>query len=220
MRYALHGYFRSSTSWRARIGLHWKGIPFDYVPVHLTRDGGEQHTDRYRALNPMREVPTLVVTGDDGREVARLAQSIAILEYLEEVHPERPLLPRDPIGRARVRQIVEGVNSGIHPLQNLKVKEALGREFGAERERQDAWCAYWIDRGFRGLEALVSATAGRFAFGDDVTLADVALVPQMANARRYGVDLGPFPTLVRVEENARGLEPFDRARPERQPDAE
>ncbi|PKN59048.1 MAG: maleylacetoacetate isomerase, partial [Deltaproteobacteria bacterium HGW-Deltaproteobacteria-14] len=179
--YTLYSYFRSSASYRVRIALQHKGVAYDYVPIHLLEGGGQQFTARYRALNPMSELPTLVVRGADGTEVA-LAQSVAILEYLEETVPEPALLPRDAVARARVRQLVESVNSSIQPVQNLKVLKKLGADFGLDRDGQSAWGRYWIERGFTGVEALLAGAAGVHAFGDAVTLADVVLVPQVYNA--------------------------------------
>ena len=171
MGLALHGYWRSSTSWRVRIALELKGLDYEYVPVHLVRDGGEQYTDGYKALNPMSEVPSLVLA--DG---TALAQSIAIIEYLEETTPEPPLLPADPVDRARVRQLTEVVNSSIHPVQNLRVLRAIGARYDVERAETLAWGAHWIARGFTGLEALLERTAGAHAFGDAITFADLAIV--------------------------------------------
>lgn len=217
-RYTLHGYFRSSCSFRVRIALALKGIPYDHVPVHLIRDGGEQHTPAYRRLNPVGEVPALEIQSGDTAP-AVLAQSVAILEYLEEVHPEPPLLPDAPIARAQVRQLVEVVNSSIQPVQNLKVMGLLSEDFGTDRAANFAWAGRWIDRHFEGLEILVQRLAGRHAFGDQVTLADVAIVPQVFNAHRFGVDMGRFPVLTRVDEAAMALDAFRLAAPDAQPDA-
>ena len=218
MDYTLHGYWRSSATFRVRAALELKVIAYRYQPVHLVKDGGEQLGEAYRALNPLAEVPTLTWTTAAGENVA-LAQSVAILEYLEETHRDVPLLPADAIGRARVRQLVEGVNSGIHPLQNLKVMKRLSASFAADQAANEAWARHWIERGFTGLEVLVARWGGRHAFGDTPTLADCALVPQMYNARRYGVDMAPFPRLSAVWDAAMALPPFLRAAPEAQPDA-
>ncbi len=215
MGLALHGYWRSSTSWRVRIALELKGLDYEYVPVHLVRDGGEQYTDGYKALNPMSEVPSLVLA--DG---TALAQSIAIIEYLEETTPEPPLLPADPVDRARVRQLTEVVNSSIHPVQNLRVLRAIGARYDVERAETLAWGAHWIARGFTGLEALLERTAGAHAFGDAITFADLAIVPQVYNARRFGVEMGPFPLIAHVDAAASALPAFQRAAPEVQPDAQ
>jgi len=217
-RYTLYSYFRSSASFRVRIALGLKGLDYTYTPVHLVKGGGEHLLPAYRALNPMAELPCLVVHDDAGRATAALAQSVAILEYLEEVHPEPPLLPRAPLERARVRQIVEGVNSSIQPYQNLNVLRKLDADLGADEARNQAWARHYIRRGFDGLEPLVQASAGRFAFGDTPTFADCLLVPQMFNARRFGVDLAAYPTIVRVTDEAMRLPAFQAARPEAQPD--
>lgn len=217
-RYTLYSYFRSSASWRVRAALHLKGLDFAYVPVHLLEGGGQQFSAAYRALNPLSELPCLVVHGEAGAPDVALGQSVAILEYLEEVHPRPALLPRDPVDRARVRQLVEAVNSSIQPVQNLRVLKKLGADHGFDQGATAAWGRYWIERGFDGLERLLERTAGRHAFGDTVTLADVALVPQVFNARRFSCDLARFPIIARVAGAAEALAPFARARPEAQPD--
>lgn len=215
----LYSYFRSSTSFRIRIALHLKGLPFEYIPVHLLEDGGQQYKEAYLQKNPMGEVPTLVVTDEAGQEIASLAQSVAILEYLEETYPVPPLLPKTALEKAKVRQIVEIVNSSIHPVQNLKTMKALTTRFGASKEQTEAWCAHWIERGFVGLEAIVAKTAGQYAFGDQITFADIAVVPQVLNAHRFQVPMAPFPTLERVSKAALSLEPFQKALPAAQIDA-
>lgn len=217
-RYTLYSYFRSSASYRVRIALAFKGLDYGYLPVHLLEGGGQQYGEAYKALNPMSELPCLVVE-EEGRPPVALAQSVAILEYLEETHPSPALLPADPVGRARVRQLVEVVNSSIQPIQNLKVMRRLTARFGTEREENIAWARYWIDRGFEGLEALLVVGAGEHAHGDQPTLADVALVPQVYNARRFGVDMARFPTIARVASSAEALEAFKAAAPGAQPDA-
>jgi maleylacetoacetate isomerase len=217
-RYTLYSYFRSSASYRVRIAMGLKGLDYDYVPVHLLEDGGQQYGEAYKALNPMSELPCLVVESE-GQAAVALAQSVAILEYLEETHPVPPLLPSDPVARARVRQLVEVVNSSIQPIQNLKVMRRLTARFGTERDQNIAWARYWIDRGFEGLEVLLGRVAGRYAFGDQPTLADVVLVPQVYNARRFGVDMTRFPVIDRVASSAEALEGFQAAGPATQPDA-
>ena len=211
----LYSYWRSSCSWRVRIGLHWKGQTFEYVPVHLLRDGGQQKTAGYTALNPMQSVPLLEV--EDGGTVRRLAQSMAILEYLEERWPEPPLLPRDRFARDQVRQAAEIVNSGIQPYQNSGVQKRVKHELHGDEK---AWTRSFIAHGFTALEALLRGTAGKYAVGDQVTLADVYLVPQLFGARRVELDLAPFPTLTRVESACNALPAFQSAHPDRQPDAE
>ncbi|HET6346539.1 MAG TPA: maleylacetoacetate isomerase, partial [Myxococcota bacterium] len=162
----LYNYWRSSSSWRVRIALAHKGLAYEYVPVNLIRDGGEQHRESYVGLNPMGEVPTLTFE-EDGQTVA-LAQSMAILEYLEERHPDPPLLPREPVRRAKVRQLANMVNAGIQPLQNLAV---LSYVEGALRGDKNAWAAHWIERGLVALEKEAHRTAGKAMVGDDVSFA-------------------------------------------------
>jgi len=212
VRLRLFSYWRSSSSWRVRIGLHWKGLPFEYRAVDLLE--GAQFGPEHRGRNPMSQVPVLEV--EEGGRTLRLAQSMAILEWLDERHPASPLLPPDPEGRARVRTLAENVNSGIQPYQNAAVLKWIHERVpGGERE----WAAHWIGRGLEALEAAVRDGAGRFCHGDAPTLADLYLVPQLFGARRFGVDLSRFPTLLRVEEACRALDAFARSEPDRQPDA-
>jgi maleylpyruvate isomerase len=210
----LYNYWRSSCSWRVRIALHLKGLAYEYVPVHLVKDGGEQHTEAYRALNPMRTVPTLEVT--EGGRVRHLGQSMAILEYLEERHPSPALLPADPWGRAHVRMLAELVNSGIQPLQNLSVLQRIKGELKGDDR---AWAAYWIDRGLTAFQTAVKETVGTYCHGDAVSFADICLVPQLYGARRFGVDLKPYELLTRIEAACASLPAFQAAHADRQPDA-
>jgi maleylpyruvate isomerase len=210
----LYNYWRSSCSWRVRIALDLKGLSYEYVPVHLVKDGGEQHTDAYRALNPMRTVPTLEFT--EGGQVRHLSQSLAILEFLEERHPSPALLPADPYARARCRMLAEMVNSGIQPLQNLSVLQRIKGELKADDK---AWSAYWIDRGLAAFQTAVQETAGTYCLGDAVSFADICLVPQLYGARRFGVDLGPYELLTRIEAACARLPAFQAAHADRQPDA-
>ncbi|HEY0840295.1 MAG TPA: maleylacetoacetate isomerase [Vulgatibacter sp.] len=204
----LHGYWRSSASWRARIALAWKGMPYEYVPVHLLR--GEQVAEGYRAKNPMGQVPLLVL--DDGRHIA---QSMAILEYLEEVHPEPALLPKDPVDRAHARQLAEMINSGIQPLQNIGVQRHVA-SLGADEK---AWTIHWITKGLAALEAVTRHTSGRYCVKDSVSFADVCLVPQLYGARRFSLDMSAYPTLLRIEEACAALPAFKSAHADNQPDA-
>jgi maleylpyruvate isomerase len=206
----LYNYWRSSASWRVRIGLALKKVSYEYVPVNLIRDGGEQNGDAYRAVNPMAQVPTLEL--DDGRQ---LSQSLAILEYLDETIAEPPLLPRDPYLKARARQLAELINAGIQPLQNTNTIKQLKARGVDEQE----WLRYFVARGLDGLEASAAATAGRFLVGDAPTLPDLCLVPQLHHARRFGLSVAGWPLLARVEEACAALEPFALAHAERQPDA-
>ncbi len=207
----LYTYFRSSAAYRVRIALNLKGLTPEQRAIHLTKDGGEQHQPGFRALNPQGFVPALEVDG------TVLGQSLAIIEYLDETHPEPPLLPGTALERARIRAFALAIACDIHPLNNLRVLRHLKRALG--QEDTDGWSRHWIEEGFAALEAQAKATAGAFCFGDRPTLADVCLVPQMTNARRVHTDLTPYPTLLRIDTHCRTLEPFAAAAPERQPDA-
>jgi len=211
LKLTLYSYWRSTSSWRVRIGLHWKELPFEYRAVNLLE--GEQYGEAHQARNPMSHVPVLEV--EDGGRVLRLAQSIAILEWLDESVPARPLLPRDPEARARVREIAEHVNSSIQPYQNAAVLRWL-KDRGADSAD---WLARFVGGGLSRLEAAARPIAGRFACGDEVTLADLYVVPQLYAGRRFGVDVARFPTLLRAEASCRSLEAFARSEPGRQPDA-
>jgi maleylacetoacetate isomerase len=212
----LYDYFRSSAAYRVRIALNVKGVaPDERTYVHLRM--GSQRAQDYLALNPQGLVPALEL--DDG---SVLAQSLAIIEYLDETRPEPPLLPPDPVARARVRAIALSIACEIHPLNNLRVLNYLIGTLGVSREQKDGWYRYWIDVGFEALEKTLARDAGtgRFCHGDAPTLADVCLVPQMANARRFDIDLSPYPTLIRIESACNALPAFAQAAPARQPDAE
>jgi maleylpyruvate isomerase len=211
----LYSYWRSSSAWRVRTVLELKGVAYEYVPVDIAPGTSAQERDEYAAVNPLRQVPVLEWL--ESGELVRLTQSVAIAEYLEERFPEPPLLPAAPLARARVREAVEIVNSGIQPLQNTRTlawfRQASGEE-GATR-----WAKEAIVRGLDALEELAAAHGGRYLVGGQVSLADVYLAPQLYNARRFGFDLSPYTQLQQVEENAGALDAFRRARPERQPDA-
>ena len=211
----LYDYFRSSAAYRVRIALNLKGLAPERSFVHLRK--GNQRAEEYLALNPQGLVPALAL--DDG---GVLRQSLAIIEYLEETHPQPPLLPRDAVERARVRAIALAIACDIHPLNNLRVLEYLLHTLGVSPQQKDGWYKYWIDVGFEALETQLAREreTGRFCHGDAPTLADVCLVPQLANARRMSVDLSPYPTLTRIEAECLALAPFAAAAPERQPDAE
>lgn len=212
MRLALYSYWRSSCSWRVRIGLAWKGLDWEYRAVNLLE--GAQFQPEHRARSPLGQVPCLEV--EEGGRVVHLAQSMAILEWLEERFPARPLLPADPEGRARVRALAEHVNAGTQPFQNASPLRWLREERAGLDEK---WVRHWLAFALDGLERAVAAGAGRYCHGDAVTLADLFLAPQLYGARRFGVDLAPFPTLTRVESALRELEAFRRAEPDHQPDA-
>lgn len=213
--FTLYGYFRSSAAFRARIALNLKGIKPELKFVHLLKDVGQQHAAGYKAVNPQELIPTLI---HDGHTIG---QSLAIIEYLDEVKPEPPLLPRDPAGRARVRQLAYAIACDIHPANNLRVLLHLRDKFGASEETRAEWQRHWISLGFAALETLVqSPDTGKFCHGDSPTLADICLIPQMANARRVNTDLSPYPTLTRIESIALAHPAFDAALPGNQPDAE
>jgi len=212
MALTLYSYFRSGSSWRVRIALNFKGLAYSVVPVHLVRDG--QNRAEFKAVNPQGMVPALMLA-EDG-QTHTLTQSLAIIEYLEEAHPSPPLLPRDRFRRARCRQLAEIVNSSIQPLQNLSVLkkvEALGGD-------RNAWAGDFITRGLTAYEQLAAEQPGTYAVGDHPTVADVFLIPQLFSARRFNVDLSPYPTCLAIEAACSKLEAFEAARPERQPDAE
>jgi maleylpyruvate isomerase len=212
----LYSYFRSSASYRVRIALGLKGLAFELRPVHLVKGGGQQHSAEYLALNPQGRVPFLL----DGE--VKLSQSLAIIEYLDETHPKPPLLPRDAVGRARVRQIAQVPAMDIQPLQNTSVTKRLETQFGASSEQRDAWVKHWIETGLGALEALLArdAATGRFCHGDAPTLADCCLVPQLFAARRFGADVAAWPTLARIDAACQALPAFAAAAPAAQPDAE
>jgi maleylacetoacetate isomerase len=207
-------FFRSSAAYRVRIALNLKGLEAEEHYIHLRK--GEQRGASYLALNPQGLLPALI---DDG---AVLGQSLAIIEYLEETRPEPPLLPADPVGRARVRQLALAVACDIHPLDNLKVLNYLGDQLGADDDGKANWFRHWINEGFGAIETLLanSAATGEFCHGDAPGLADICLVPQLFNARRFDTDLSAYPTILRVEAACQALDAFARAAPGLQPDAE
>ena len=210
----LYTYFRSSAAWRVRIALGLKGLAWTAEFIHLVRDGGEQLRPEYRARNPTALVPTLET--DAG---ALLAQSLAMIEYLDETHPEPPLLPRDMLARARVRAFALTVACEIHPLNNLRVLRYLGSVMGQDQAAREAWYAHWIAEGLAALEAMLATEPGPFCFGIAPGLADICLVPQLGNARRMRCPVEPYPRLLAAEAAALGLPAFRDAAPDRQPDA-
>ena len=211
----LIGYFRSSAAFRVRIALNYKGLKVEHASRHLRK--GEQAAPDYVALNPQKLVPALVL---DSGEV--LTQSLAILEYLEETHPEPPLLPRDPAGRARVRALSLIVCADIHPIQNLRVMGYLREKFGQTEESAFAWSRHWIETGFEAYEATIAKDpkTGAFSHGDTPTFADLCLAPQVFNAARFKVDMARYPTIQRIHATCLQHPAFDAAQPAKQPDAE
>lgn len=212
----LYSYFRSSASYRVRIALNLKGLEYETVPVHLVQDGGRQHAAAFRALNPAGQVPVL----DDHGQV--FTQSLAIVEYLEETHPEPPLLPQDAAGRARVRAIAQAIACDIHPLNNLRVLQYLTRQLHVDEAAKTAWYRHWAEQGLAAVESMLAGDlrTGRFCHGDRPTMADLCLVPQVFNARRFDCHLDDLPTVMRINEACLNLPAFAAAAPSRQPDAE
>ncbi|MCS6135429.1 maleylacetoacetate isomerase [Shewanella baltica] len=213
----LYGYWRSSAAYRVRIALNLKGISAEQLSVHLVRDGGEQHKAVYSALNPLELVPTLTL--DDELDADALSQSLAIIEYLDEIHPQSPLLPASALERAHVRAMALTVACEIHPLNNLRVLQYLTQTLGVDEAAKNTWYHHWVASGFAALETLLVRHSGRYCFGDTVTLADLCLVPQVYNAQRFNVDLTPYPNIMRVWAECNQLEAFADAAPERQADA-
>ncbi len=213
----LYSYFRSSASYRVRIALNLKGLPCEIVPVHLLRQGGEQFSEAYRKLNPDALVPALQLEDE-----SVLTQSLAIIEYLEEVHPSPALLPASAIDRAWVRSLSLAIACDIHPVNNLRVLRFLVNELGVSEDDKNRWYRHWVEQGLASVEALLSrdARTGRFCFGDAPGLADCFLVPQVANAQRMHCDLTSMPTIRRINDACLALEAFAAASPSRQPDAE
>jgi len=209
----LYGYFRSSAAYRVRIALAMKGVSYDNVLVHLARGGGEQHLPEYRAVNPQGRVPSLEL--DDGTV---LIQSPAILEYIDEIWPAPALLPSDPLARARVRAIASIIACDIHPINNLAVLSYLKGPLGQDQDAVNAWYAHWIVQGFNAIEPLIDGTA--FCFGAEPGMADLYLVPQVFNARRFKVPLDAYPKIVAVDARCAELDAFKVAHPDVQPDAE
>jgi maleylacetoacetate isomerase len=209
----LYSYFRSSAAYRVRIALNLKGIGYETQSIHLVKDGGHNKRPEFRAINPQMRVPVLVTTAGEV-----LIQSLAIIEYLDETHPQPPLLPKDPLARARVRALAELIACDIHPLNNTSALRYLKNNMAQQQSAIDEWYRHWVVTGFEALEELI--TPGPFACGSEITMADVCLVPQVNNARRLNVPLERFPKIVGVDRACLAIAAFDRARPENQPDAE
>ncbi|MEO6689018.1 MAG: maleylacetoacetate isomerase [Dokdonella sp.] len=211
----LYDYWRSSACYRVRIALNVKGLRYILKPVHLLDNGGEQHSAEYRQVNPQAAVPALV----DGARVIR--QSLAIIEYLDEVKPDVPLLPSAARDRAHVRGMALLVACDIHPLNNLRVMQYLERELTLDQAARERWTRHWMEEGFRALESILAddLATGAYCHGEAPTMADACLIPQVYNAKRFNVDMTPYPTIMRINEQCMALPAFDAARPEMQPDA-
>jgi maleylpyruvate isomerase len=211
----LYSYFRSSASYRVRIALNLKGLPFEYLPVHMLKDGGQQHAAAYQRINPAELVPTLV---DDGQSIG---QSLAIIEYLDETHPEPALMPADALGRARVRALAQSIACEIHPLNNLRVLQYLEHDLKLIEDTRATWYRHWITLGFTAIEAVLAnnPNTGTFCHGDTPGLADCCLIPQIANSRRFETPLDAFPTIRRIEQACLAMDAFAKAAPQLQPDA-
>ena len=212
----LYTFFRSSASFRVRIALNLKGLGYEQVPIHLRRGGGEQFTANYKQINPQSLLPTLE---SEGRY---LTQSLAIIEYLDETHPNPPLLPKNAADRALVRSMALVIACEVHPIQNLRVLNYVKKEYQQSDDQVNQWAQHWIDLGFASLEQMISAQTarGKFCFGDTPTVADICLVPQLGNARRFGCDLSRYPNIVSIEKVCLALPAFADAAPDKQPDAE
>lgn len=208
----LYSYYRSSTAYRARIALHWKKLKFETRTVHLLEGGGQQHRPDYKALNPAGEVPTLIHKGQV------ISQSVAIVEYLDEVFKEPGLYSGSAYDRAKIRQICENINSGIHPLQNLKTTQYLQKNFGVTQDQVTQWYHDWVKRGLQALEDIVKTTSKNYAYGNTLSAADVFIVPQLFSAQRFGVDISKYPTLEKINKICSELDAFKLAHPYNQPD--
>jgi len=213
----LYSYFRSSASFRVRIALNLKGLPYELAPVHLLKDGGQQLTAEYRKINADGLVPALA----DEEGAPALTQSLAIIEYLEETHPQPPLLPQGALDRAHVRSLALAIACDIHPINNLRVLRYLKHELEVSDEAKDNWYRHWCEQGLRAIETTLArdARTGKFCFGDTPTMADCCLVPQIYNARRLNSNLADMPFINRINEHCLTLEAFSKALPENQPDA-
>ena len=208
----LYSYYRSSAAYRVRIALELKGLDYDYIAVNLLR--AQQKSGDYMAKNPQGLVPALEV--DKG---ALIAQSVAIMEWLEETHPQPALLPTEPLARAQVRSAVNSIACDIHPLNNMSVTNYLQNPLGAEPEQVHGWYGHWVDRGFEAIEKTIETSGGLCCFGDNPGMADTCLIPQVYNALRFNIEMGHYPQIMRVWEHCNTLEAFVRAHPDVQPDA-
>lgn len=216
MSIKLYGYWRSTSTYRVRIALNLKGIEYEYVPVNLLKNGGEQHSETYQRINPSELVPCLV---DEDEDII-LNQSLSIIEYIDErFQGTCRLLPSHALERARVRALAQDIASDIQPLGNLRVLNQLKAAFEASQDDVNQWAAYWIRTGLAGIEQRLQTQAGKYCFDFDVTMADVCLVPQVYNARRFGLDISQYPLIAKIVDNCNALDAFVEARPENQIDA-
>lgn len=213
----LYGYWRSSAAYRVRIALNLKGLAYQQLPVHLLRDGGEQHAAEYRALNPQGLLPLLV---DEQNGGVRIAQSLAILEYMEEIFPVPSLLPADPAERAQVRALALHIACDVHPLNNLRVLQYLGNQLGADDAAKNAWYRHWVALGLAAVEEGLAPFDGRLSLGAHPGYLEACLIPQLYNARRFNCDLAAYPRIVAMAARCEPLEAFRLAAPEVQPDAQ
>ncbi len=217
MSIKLYGYWRSSATYRVRIALNIKEIKYEYISVHLVKDGGQQHSKDYIALNPAHLVPTFI---DDDEDII-LNQSLAIIEYLDERYPgDTPLMSKHCLDKARIRTISYDIACDVQPVTNLRVLNYLSEKIGISTEERSLWTKHWIESGFSGIEKRIQNTAGEYCFGFDLSMADICLVPQVYNAERFGVDMQPFPLIRKISDNCNKLDAFIAARPENQADAE
>ncbi|NQZ19466.1 MAG: maleylacetoacetate isomerase [Bdellovibrionales bacterium] len=208
----LYSYYRSSCSYRVRNALNHKNLTYDYAPVHLVKEGGEQFQESFKKLNPSSKVPVLEHNGNS------FFQSTAIIEYLDEVFPENPLFPKEAVEKAKVRMLCEVINSDIQPLQNLRLLKSLVGEYGLNDEQKVTWIRRWIGEGFNTYEALIKTTAGSYSIGDNPTAADCFIVPQVYNALRFELDMSQFPTIQKVHDHCIKQEAFVKSHPDNQPD--
>lgn len=216
----LYSYFRSSASYRVRIALNLKQLPYEVVPIHLLKNGGEQFSPEFRQLNPDSLVPALI--DESAANPAVLTQSLAMIEYLEETHPEPPLLPKNALDRAYVRSLALTIACEIHPLNNLRVLRYLVRNLKVDEDSKNAWYRHWVEQGLAAVETMLAkdSRVGTYCYGETPSLADCCLVPQVANAQRMNCDLTQMPTIVRINEACLALDAFAKAAPANQPDAE
>ena len=213
----LYGYWRSSAAYRVRIAMNLKSLVAEQVSVHLVKDGGEQHKDEYQQLNAQQLVPSLIIEDNGQQQV--LTQSLAIIEYLDEVYPEVSLLPSTPLDKSIVRAMALSIACEVHPLNNLKVLQYLSGELNVDNDSKQAWYHHWVKEGFMALEKQLEQHSGLFSFGDTPSLADICLVPQVYNAKRFKVDMSPYPNIERINAHCLTLQAFIDAVPENQMDA-